>query len=92
MVKLFESLVAAWCWLRVAASPVVIGAALGAGAYLVLEGVWRFVAGGAFVLLGLYYGARLANFARRKNLLPEFAAGLPPGKGAPGDEGVVSDK
>lgn len=91
MEKLFQSLVSAWLWLRVAASPVLIGAALGAGAFFLLDGVWRFVAGGAFVLMGIYCGARLANFARRKNLLPEFAAGLPPGKGAPGDEGVARD-
>ena len=83
MEKLFEALINAWCWLRVAASPTLIGAALGAGAYYLIGGTSGRVAGGLLVLLGLYFGLRLANYARRKDELVEFAHGLPPRKGAP---------
>ena len=83
MDKLLGALVSAWCWLRVAASPTLIGAALGAGAYYLIGGTSGVVAGGFLVMLGLYFGLRLANHARRKGQLVEFAHGLPPSKSTP---------
>lgn len=80
MEKLFYALIHAWCWLRVAASPTLIGAALGAGACWLIGGAAGLVAGGVLALLGLYLGLRLANHARRKDQLVEFAHGLPPSK------------
>ncbi len=78
MEKLFYALIKAWCWLRVAASPTLIGAALGGGAYYLIGGTSGLMAGGLLAVLGLYLGVRLANYARRKDQLVEFAHGLPP--------------
>ena len=85
MEQLLCALVTAWCWLRVAASPTLIGAALGAGAYYLIGGAPGLVVGGVLVLLGLYLGLRLANHARRKHQLVEFAHGLPPSNSAPSE-------
>lgn len=81
MDKLLGALIAAWCWLRVAASLTLIGAALGAGTYFLIGGTLGLVAGGVLTLLGLYLGLRLANHARRHGQIVEFAHGLPPRKG-----------
>jgi hypothetical protein len=91
MEKLFFALINAWCWLRVAASPTLIGAALGAGAYYLIGGTSGLVTGGFLALLGLYFGLRLANYARRKGQLVEFAHGLPPSKSTPIDGGSDRD-
>ncbi len=80
MDKLLGVLISAWCWLRVAASPTLIGAALGVGAYYLIGGTRGLVAGGCLALLGLFLGLRLANYARRKDHLVEFAHGLPTSK------------
>ena len=91
MEKLLVALISAWCWLRVAASPTLIGAALGVGAYYLIGGTSGLVAGGLLALLGLYFGLRLANYARRKGQLVEFAHGLPPSKSTPIDGGSDRD-
>ena len=91
MEKLLAALIIAWCWLRVAASPTLIGAALGVGAYYLVGGTSGLVAGGLLALLGLYFGLRLANYARRKGQLVEFAHGLPPSKSTPIDGGSDRD-
>jgi hypothetical protein len=87
MEKLFYALISAWCWLRVAAFPTLIGAALGAGAYYLIGGTSGLVVGGLLALLGLYLGLCLANYARRKGQLVEFAHGLPPSKSTRIEEG-----
>lgn len=83
MEKLFSQLINAWCWLRVAASPTLIGAGLGVGAYYLIGGAAGLVVGGILALVGLYLGTRLASHARREDQLVEFAHGLPPGASTP---------
>jgi hypothetical protein len=92
MEKLFYALINACCWLRVAASLILIGIGLGAGAYCLIEGTTGLVVGGVLALLGLYSGFRLANYARRKDQLVEFAYGLSPSKTAPTRADVEVDQ
>lgn len=78
MEKLLGMIINAWCWVRIVVGLTVLGAALGAVAYCLIEGVAGVIAGASLAVLGLYFGFRLANHARRKGQLVEYAHGLPP--------------
>lgn len=82
MGKLLGLIVHAWCWLRVAASPTLIGIVLGAGLYYAIGGPVGTLVGGMVALLGLCFGVRLANHARREGQLVDYAHGLSPGRGS----------
>ena len=86
MEKLFYTLINAWCWLRVAASPTLIGVGLGVAAWYFIGGVPGLMAGGALVLLGLYVGIRLATYAQQADQLVEFAHGMSPTKNTPASD------
>ena len=88
MEKLFFAVINAWCWVRVVVGMTLLGAGLGAAAYSLIDGVAGVIAGASLAALGLYFGLRLAEHARRKGQLVEYAHGLPPsdksaGKGTP---------
>jgi len=82
--RLLHGLVNAYCGLRVAASPLLIGALLGFGLFILIRGPVGIVAGGTAVLLGLILGIGLARHAHKKGQLLDHAYGLPPI--APGED------
>lgn len=80
MEKSFVAIITAWCWVRIFVGLTLLGAGLGAAAYCLIDGVAGVIAGASLAILGLYVGFRLANHARRKGQLVEYAHGLPPSK------------
>ena len=80
MERLFYSLIYAYCWLRVAASPFLLGALLGTGLFFLIGGPVGVAVGGAVVFTGLILGIRLARHAQQRGQLVEYAHGLSPSK------------
>ena len=78
MQDLIESLIRVYCWLLVAASPFLIGLIVGTALILQIDGPLGAIAGGIAVASGIALGIRLAETARRKKQLVEFAHGVPP--------------
>ena len=78
MNQLLHGLINAYCGIRVAASPLLIGALLGFGLFMLIRGPVGIVAGGTAVFFGLILGIRLALHVHKKGQLLDHAYGLPP--------------
>ena len=85
-------LIQAWCWLRVAASPALIGVLLGGVVYSSMRRSARGAAiGCAITAAGLVLGIVCAERIRRRQQLVEYAHGLDPtGERDPGDREAQS--
>ena len=96
MQRLSHSLINAYCWLRVFASPFLLGTVLGAVLFFLIRGTVGVALGGAAAVTGLIFGIRLARHAQRQGQLVEYAHGLLPIKrsaevtDADSDERVVA--
>ena len=69
--------IGAWCWLRVFAAPVLAAVIVGGIVFLALQNVLGAVLGATLLAIGIVLGWRLAEHARRSDLLLEYAHGLP---------------
>lgn len=81
METLFYQVIDAVCWLLVAASPLLLGAAVGGLTfYLVGGGVLGVALWIVLTVCGLWLGFRFACHAARQGELVNYAGGVPPGK------------
>jgi hypothetical protein len=85
--SLFYAVIDLVCWLLVAASPLLLGAAVGAlSFYLVGGGLLGGVLWVVLTVCGLGLGVLLACHAARQGELVNYAGGIAPGKPGLGSE------
>jgi hypothetical protein len=86
MDRFFFRLVFAYYWLRVAASPFLMGALAGAGVYYFVRNPAGIVIWAMLGVVGLFFGIKLANRAHREGRLVQLAEAIPPGGIRPREE------